>query len=528
MNSIPRKVAALVLALALLASPVLAQGNAAQDASGTLASGGISTAGADCSTSTNCLDMDVRSTASVAVYLTVGVSGTFAWEASEDATSATSGTWFSVSDDVNAAATATSTGIRYFSNPGWRRFRVRASAISGAAIVRAERGVATLRTTATVTASATVASNGTTSAAVPASADYVGINVGGNLVGLTGTGTSANVNITGGLPASPSTSTKQSDGSQKTQIVDGAGAVIASTSNNLNVQCANCSGSGASAADNATVTESTSTFAPAGGEFLTTPGTVTTGHQAMVAMTAHRAFQVSFFDASGNAMLGSKVSANSLPVVIASDQAAIPVSISNGSTTVTEAATITANQSAVAIVDSVAYGFDGTTDSRVRTRAGLIGSSDVAWVVRPFPNSDGTNTTPIMDAAARAGFVIPTAGTTAGATPFYYISGASNNSTNKKASAGTLYSVTVINNTATEKFIRFYDTSSGPTCSSNTGVVYYTPIPANSTTGAGIAIAFPVGAAFSTGISWCITGAAGDSDNTSTAAGDVVLAGSFK
>jgi hypothetical protein len=40
------------------------------------------------------------------------------------------------------------------------------------------------------------------------------------------------------LPALAATSTKQSDGTQKTQIVDGAGAVIASTSNALNTQLA--------------------------------------------------------------------------------------------------------------------------------------------------------------------------------------------------------------------------------------------------------------------------------------------------
>lgn len=101
------------------------------------------------------------------------------------------------------------------------------------------------------------------------------------------------------------TSTKQSDGTAKTQIVDGSGNVIASTSNNLNVQCANCSGSGASAVDNATVTESTSVFAPIGAEFQTTPGTVTTGHQAMLAMTAKRALQVSLFDTSGTAVTPS-------------------------------------------------------------------------------------------------------------------------------------------------------------------------------------------------------------------------------
>jgi hypothetical protein len=39
-----------------------------------------------------------------------------------------------------------------------------------------------------------------------------------------------------------STSANQTNASQKTQIVDSNGNVIASTSNNLNVQCANCSG----------------------------------------------------------------------------------------------------------------------------------------------------------------------------------------------------------------------------------------------------------------------------------------------
>jgi hypothetical protein len=40
------------------------------------------------------------------------------------------------------------------------------------------------------------------------------------------------------LPSTAATSTKQSDGSQKTQIVDGSGNVIGSSSNNLNVNCA--------------------------------------------------------------------------------------------------------------------------------------------------------------------------------------------------------------------------------------------------------------------------------------------------
>lgn len=178
------------------------------------------------------------------------------------------------------------------------------------------------------------------------------------------------------LPALAATSTKQSDGSQKTQIVDGSGNVIASTSNNLNVQCANCTGSGVSAVDNATVTESTSVFAPAGGEFQTTPGTVTAGHQSMVAITAKRAFQVSLFDAAGNALLGSKTSANSVPVVIASDQGAVAVSGTVTTTPPANASTNVAQINGTAI--TTGNGISGTGVQRVTLASDSTGQVTLA------------------------------------------------------------------------------------------------------------------------------------------------------
>lgn len=103
------------------------------------------------------------------------------------------------------------------------------------------------------------------------------------------------------LPALAATSTKQSDGTQKSQIVDGSGNVIASTSNNLNVQCANCSGSGVSAVDKATFTAGTSVFAPSGGFFQTTATSnpLTNGQQGAWQLTATRAGFVNLRDASG-------------------------------------------------------------------------------------------------------------------------------------------------------------------------------------------------------------------------------------
>lgn len=104
------------------------------------------------------------------------------------------------------------------------------------------------------------------------------------------------------LPTGAATSANQTNASQKTQIVDGLGNVIASTSNNLNVQCANCSGSGASAADAATFTAGTSVFAPSGGEFTTGGATAcVTGHQCLSAITADRALFTNLADIAGAA-----------------------------------------------------------------------------------------------------------------------------------------------------------------------------------------------------------------------------------
>lgn len=104
------------------------------------------------------------------------------------------------------------------------------------------------------------------------------------------------------LPSGAATSANQTNASQKTQIVDGSGNVIASTSNNLNVQCANCSGSGVSTADEATFTAGTSLFAGTGGFFQTSPtaNPLTTGKQGMWQMTANRAGFVNLRDSSAN------------------------------------------------------------------------------------------------------------------------------------------------------------------------------------------------------------------------------------
>lgn len=168
------------------------------------------------------------------------------------------------------------------------------------------------------------------------------------------------------------TSVKQSDGSHKTQIVDGAGSVIASTSNNLNVQCANCSGSGVSTADAASFTASTSLFAGTGGFFQTTAtaNPLTNGQQGMWQMTANRAGFVNLRDTAGTAIgtsaaevfVGGRGTAGSaaggvLTVQGSASGTAIPVSIATvPSHAVTNAGTFATQAAVTAASGSYASG----------------------------------------------------------------------------------------------------------------------------------------------------------------------------
>jgi hypothetical protein len=134
--------------------------------------------------------------------------------------------------------------------------------------------------------------DGATAAAVPANALQVGMAQGGNLIAMTG------------------------------------------TSGNLNVQCANCSGSGVSTADEATFTAGASLFAGAGGFFQTTAtnNALTNGQQGMWQMTANRAGFVNLRTAAG-----AEIGVAAAPV-----QVSLANTAANG-TAVTVGGTVTAN-----------------------------------------------------------------------------------------------------------------------------------------------------------------------------------------
>ncbi len=143
-------------------------------------------------------------------------------------------------------------------------------------------------------------------------------------------------------------------------------------------------------------------------------------------------------------------------------------------------------------------------------------------------NLDGAIGDPIPDCGTPAncpsviGKVQITGATTGGATGTGYVSTASTNATNVKNAAGTVKAMNFINTTQTGGFVRMYNLASSPTCSSATGFVRSWPVPAGSASGlyGGLAASLPIeGTAFSTGISFCITGGGSSTDNTNAPAG---------
>lgn len=115
-------------------------------------------------------------------------------------------------------------------------------------------------------------------------------------------------------------------GIMKVGLTDGTGTALTSTSNALDVNIKSGGGSGFSVVDEAAWTAGTSAFVPTGGVFNDSAAALTSGQEGAIRLTNNRAIHVNLRDASANQLLGSKTSANSIPVVIASDQGAVSIS----------------------------------------------------------------------------------------------------------------------------------------------------------------------------------------------------------
>lgn len=159
---------------------------------------------------------------------------------------------------------------------------------------------------------------------------------------------------------------------------------------------------------------------------------------------------------------GQATMANSAPVVIASNQASIPVTLT--STTITGTAAVTQS---------------GT------------------WATNLIPATSG------------------------GLTISSTLIASGTNATSVKASAGQLYKVEVTNNSANIGYLKIYNTASAPTAGAGTPVIRLM-VPGNAS-GTGVLSTYDNGVAFATGIGFTFTGGIADADTTSVAASAFIV-----
>lgn len=95
---------------------------------------------------------------------------------------------------------------------------------------------------------------------------------------------------------------------------------------------------------------------------------------------------------------------------------------------------------------------------------------------------------------------------------------ASTNATLLKASSGAISSIVLMNTSAAQKFVKFYDLAVAPTVGTST--VAFTVIVPIAAAGP-INVTFPRGLRFATGIAYAITNLVADSDTTAVTANDV-------
>lgn len=110
--------------------------------------------------------------------------------------------------------------------------------------------------------------------------------------------------------------------------------------------------------------------------------------------------------------------------------------------------------------------------------------------------------------------------TSGGLTSFRLLSAATTNLTSVKGSAGQLYGWSITNTTAATKHVKVYNKATVPVIANDAALILLSlAIPPNGV----LQVSHGHGVAFSAGIGFAVTGAAGDTDATAVAANDVIL-----
>jgi hypothetical protein len=184
--------------------------------------------------------------------------------------------------------------------------------------------------------------------------------------------------------------------------------------------------------------------------------------------------------------LGSTTSANSVPVVVASDQGAVAIGVVSGTA-------LTADQSNT-ILKSSLY-----------VKKATAGDTALA-----LGSTTSANSLPVVIASDQSPVQVQAVtGTTGGSTSYHTVVSSGTNGTNVKSSAGQVYDGALSNTSGSPIYFRFYDTSGTPTVGTTT-IKRTIQVPGNGT----VILSWPNGLKFTSGIAWGISTNIGDSDTT--------------
>lgn len=334
------------------------------------------------------------------------------------------------------------------------------------------------------------------------------VTIASNSTGVVGLSTGSNVV---GAVTQSGTWTAQPGNTANTtpwlfSIAQGGNTAAVNASSQLSVVCANCSGSGVSQVDNSGFTPGTTVFVPVGGEVDDTGTTAVAENSAGAArITVQRGLHVNLRTVAG---AETGVAAVPLQVSLANTGAnGTPVTVAGA---VTNAGTF-AVQDSQKIADDAAFTVATTPVQPV----GYLADSTSTDSVNEGDLGAARMT---LDRVAYAG-AAAVADISQATASCYITSAASTNSTNCKASAGNIYAIHVTNTTTTNYFLRLYNASSAPTCSSATGFIETIPALGASANGGINGRVVPAGEAYDTGIGFCLTGGGSSTDNTNAATG---------
>lgn len=238
-------------------------------------------------------------------------------------------------------------------------------------------------------------------------------------------------------------------------------------------------------------------------------------------------------DAGIPAALGQTTMSASMPVVIASNQTAVPISaaalpLPSGAATETTLASIDAGVPAALGQTTMSASMPVAIASNqsafpVNTIAGQTGVQGGSGTTNALTQRVVLATDVALPAGTNTiGNVKLAAATSGGATTFSLIStGSSGDANNIKSSAGQLIGWSFSNINASPAYVKVYNSASAPTAGSGTPVLRL--IIPGSSTGAGSNIFGDLGLAFSSGIGFTIVTGATDAASTGVAANEVLV-----